>query len=411
MRIGYLIPQFPEQTHAFFWREVESLRAKGHYIRLISTRRPNTPCPHTFAKSAAAETLYLTPPRLGAVAGAAARGISVARHLWSLKETPPARRLIGTLWASAAAQLVAACRADRLDHLHVHSCGNAAHVAALAHRWGGPPYSLSLHGDLPVYGRDHKQKMRNAAFVAVVTRALQRQTHEDIGLPLNRLPVVPMGVDLGRFTPSPTPTRPARPFTFVTVARLQGCKGHRFALDALAQVPNATYRVVGHGPERANLEAHARATGVADRVVFTGPLDQDQVRQELLGADAFLLSSVGLGEAAPVSVMEAMACGKPVIVSVIGGTPDMIDSGVEGYLVDQHDTTGLATAMRSLIHDPDAASRMGLAARSRAENQFDHHANAAHLLACIRKAHSRRSEIWRDSGPIPGRPGAKLVGG
>ena len=176
MRIGYLIPQFPEQTHAFFWREVESLRAKGHYIRLISTRRPNTPCPHTFAKSAAAETLYLTPPRLGAVVGAAAHGLGVARHLWSLKETSPARRLIGTLWAPAAAQLVAACRADRLDHLHVHSCGNAAHVAALAHRWGGPPYSLSLHGDLPVYGRDHKQKMRNAAFVAVVTRALQRQT-------------------------------------------------------------------------------------------------------------------------------------------------------------------------------------------------------------------------------------------
>lgn len=392
MRIGYLIPQFPGQTHAFFWREVEALRAAGHHVRLISTRRPDTPCPHAFAAAAADETLYLTPPRPGAVAAAALRGPHAAGYLWGLKETSVPRRLKGALWAPAAAQLAALCRAERLDHLHVHSCGNAAHLAALSRDWGGPPFSLTLHGDLPVYGRDHRRKMRDASFVAVVTRALQRQVHRLVGLPLDRLPVVPMGVDLDRFTASSVPTPASTPdglraFTFVTVARLQTCKGHRFALDALARVPGAAYRVVGRGPDRDALEQHARAAGVADRVVFTGPLDQDAVRAELLDADAFLLPSIGLGEAAPVSVMEAMACGKPVIASVIGGTPDMIESGVEGHLVAQGDVAAIAAAMNALAGDPAAARRRGVAARARAERQFDHRANAARLLACIVRAH------------------------
>ncbi|MEE9403263.1 MAG: glycosyltransferase, partial [Algisphaera sp.] len=384
MRLGYLVPQFPAQTHAFFWREVQALRALGVDVQLISTRKPKTDCPHGFSKTAAAQTHYLLPPPPAAWRATFRQSpralANTARYVWNLKETPAPRRITGPLWTLAASELTRICQKHDLDHLHVHSCGQAAHLAALSQHLGAPPYSLTLHGDLPVYGPNQRSKMRSAAFVSVVTRALQHQVNQLVGLPLEKLPIIPMGVDLSHFTPFDTQRRTPQSFTFLTVARLQACKGHRYALEAIAKLPNVHYRIVGHGPDRAALESQAHALKIDDRVVFTGPLDENDVLKELHRADAFLLPSVGLGEAAPVSVMEAMACGKPVIASIIGGTPDMIDHGVEGHLVNQGDIPELTSAMRHLATHPQNRLSMGHAARQRALSQFDHHANAALLL-------------------------------
>jgi len=385
MRLGYLVPQFPTQTHAFFWREAQALREAGVHVRLISTRRPAETCPHAFATEAVGQTAYLTPPSVRGLASAVSAAGRVACYMRSLDETPLRQRAVAAATlAPAAAELAALCRRENLDHVHVHSCGNAAHVVALAERISGVPYSLTLHGDLSVYGHDHGSKMSRATLVSVVTRALQKQVHDAVGFPHDRIPVVTMGVDLECFQPAPAPPA-AGPFGFLTVARLHPSKGHRFALEALRQVPDARYTVVGQGSEQAGLETLVKTLGLTDRVGFTGPLGEAGIRDQIHCADAFLLPSVGLGEAAPVSVMEAMACGKPVVSSIIGGTPDMIDDGVEGYLVPQGDVPALATTMRRLAADPSDARCKGDAARRRAGRQFDHRQNAARLLDGIRR--------------------------
>ena len=101
-------------------------------------------------------------------------------------------------------------------------------------------------------------------------------------------------------------------------------------------------------------------------------------------AAVVLLTSIGQGEAAPVAVMEAMSCGLPCIVSIIGGTADMIRDGEDGLLVPQEDVEAIAAALRKLVTDPDLRRAMGQAARTSAEEKFDHHRNAIALYEAIR---------------------------
>jgi colanic acid/amylovoran biosynthesis glycosyltransferase len=112
-------------------------------------------------------------------------------------------------------------------------------------------------------------------------------------------------------------------------------------------------------------------------------MSESAVATALAQSDVLLLTSIGLGEAAPVAVMEAMASGIPVIASIIGGTPDMISDGVDGYLVPQEDVAAIAANLRRLAADKALRERIGHAARARAEREFDSRVLANRLLALI----------------------------
>ncbi len=396
IRLGYLVPEFPSLTHIFFWREAQALRALGVDLTWISTRRPSTACPHAFGAWAAAETHYVYPPRPATALASLLRsplgGARSLRYLASLRESSLAERARGLGLLACAADLAEFARRRSLDHLHVHSCAEAAHLAALAERLSGLPYSLTLHGDLPVYGHDHHAKMERATFVSVVTRDLHQQVARFVGLPPNRLPVVRMGIDSDFFTPGDRALPTEGAFHFVTVARLGESKGHRFALGALRALVDggvdAAYTIAGSGPDRALIEAEIARLGLSGRVTMAGSLDEGQVRDLLRSADAFVLPSVGLGEAAPVAVMEAMATALPVVCSIIGGIPELVTDGQEGFLVPQEDSAGLAGALRRLATDRDQRLGMGRAARRRAAAEFGAGRCAAALLDRIMASRS-----------------------
>lgn len=397
MRIGYLVPEFPSQTHAFFWREVASLRAQGLHVELYSTRRPaDDACRHDFAADARAQTTYLYPPPwLARAATCAMRPLRTMRalaYVAGLSQTPWKKRarLLGLI--PIAAEFAVRARDARLEHVHVHSCADAAHLAALARILGGPPYSLTLHGDMPVYGVDHASKMRGAAFVATVTRPLQQSVVEQIGLDVERVPVVWMGVDTQRFRPRQRAPDAKGRLHLATVARLNATKGHVHALEALRKLVDrgydVTYTIAGDGPHRAAIEADVERLHLGDRARLVGNLAEAQVEELLHACDVFVLTSVGLGEAAPVSVMEAMSCGLPVVSSIIGGTRDMIRDGEDGLLVAQGAEDEIERALARLADDLELRARIRSAARERATKTFDQHATAARLLGRIRAAHA-----------------------
>ncbi|MEM1012792.1 MAG: glycosyltransferase family 4 protein [Planctomycetota bacterium] len=389
--IGILVPEFPSQTHVFFWREVVALRSAGASIDLISTRKPpDDACRHDFAQEARSQSHYIWPPRVGSTTRLLASPRNLARglaYVRSLDESSVKQKARVTALLSSAVDLVTFCQDRNVRHIHCHSFADAAHVCAVAHLFGGPTYSLTLHGDLPVYGTDHRRKLEHCTAVGCDGPHLVPQL-ESLGYPTERVLPNWMGVDTSRFAPSDHDSEEGC-LRVITVARLNINKGHRFALRAMKRLVEAgrdiRYTLVGDGKIRDELRQEIRRLDLTDRVVLTGALGEDDVRRELLANDVFCLPSVGLGEAGPISVMEAMACGLPVIASRIGATPQMIRDGETGFLCHQQDVDGLAEAFDQLATDPARSQSMGRAARAYAVDNFDSRRTSLRLFAHIRR--------------------------
>ena len=351
MRIGYFVPEFPIQTHIMFWREIQSLRRQGETVILLSTRRANPgDCRHEFAGPATAETHYVFPPRVfAATSRLLARPASAMRclsYIAGLHESTIAERLKKLGLLLCAADLADfACR-EELDHIHVHSCAESAHVAAMCRLLGGPTYSLTLHGSLSVYGKDHASKMARASFVSTAGSHLIEPIVDETSYPRSRIMPNRMGIETRTFQPDDLPRARSLSLRLITVARLNACKGHQYALGALRRVLDqgldVCYAIVGDGPHRTEIEQCVNDLGLQTRVRLLGSRSEQEILSLLKEHDALVLPSVGPGEAAPVAVMEAMSCGVPTISSIIGSTPEMISDGVEGFLVDQTDEDGLA---------------------------------------------------------------------
>jgi glycosyltransferase involved in cell wall biosynthesis len=151
-----------------------------------------------------------------------------------------------------------------------------------------------------------------------------------------------------------------------TPSRLYTRKGHVHLLEAAALVPDTLFILAGDGPERVSLERHARQLGVEARVRFLG--QRQDIPQLLASCDLFVLPS--LSEGLPLTVLEAMAAGKPVVATAIGGTDEAVIHGETGLLVPPGNSAALATAIRTLVSDQRLAARLAQGGKSRVMERF-----------------------------------------
>ena len=190
----------------------------------------------------------------------------------------------------------------------------------------------------------------------------------------------------------PADVRASGPVRFVFSGRLVDWKGVQFLLDALSivgQQTAATLDVLGSGPMRAVLERQVAAAGLGEVVTFRGWMPQQQCATELAAADVFVLPS--LYECGGAVVLEAMACGLPVIATNWGGPADYLDASC-GILVDPGEpltfAKSLAEAMLLLANDPARRERMGAAGRQKAVQQFDWKRKIDQMVEIYRSAAS-----------------------
>jgi glycosyltransferase involved in cell wall biosynthesis len=173
------------------------------------------------------------------------------------------------------------------------------------------------------------------------------------------------------------------PLRAVTVARLRRPKDVMTLVRAIALLPPGSARatIVGDGPEREVLADEIRRLGVGGAVDLAG--ERDDVADMLAAADVFVLPT--LSEGLPMSVLEAMAAGLPVVAAAVGGVPELVDDGETGLLVPPGRPDAMAAALGRLAADPALRRRLGAAGRRRAEAHFD-------FEAC-RRAHV---ELYRE---------------
>jgi glycosyltransferase involved in cell wall biosynthesis len=210
----------------------------------------------------------------------------------------------------------------------------------------------------------------------VVSKAIEQKVREEgrVGAPMS---LIYNGVDLQRYNhQQPCCTLhddysiPESAPIVGVVARLEAEKGHRTLIDAwplvLTAHPEAWLLVVGEGSERNSLEAQAASLGVANRVVFTGR--REDVPAVTAALDISVLPSYR--EAQGLSVLEAMALGRPVVASEVGGIPEMIEDGVSGLLVPPNDSVALADAIIRLLSDHPFADMIARRGHDLAHDRF-----------------------------------------
>jgi glycosyltransferase involved in cell wall biosynthesis len=191
-------------------------------------------------------------------------------------------------------------------------------------------------------------------------------------------PLIPNGIPIGDCMMSDESRRDWRSCAgfsqgdvlLVCVARLSESKNHGFLIDTFSRLEsrkNVHLLLVGDGPLRSPLEAQVCERELKNRVHFLG--NRRDVAQILQASDVFVLASRREGN--PLSVMEAMAAGRPVIATAVGGVPELVVDGETGRLIPSGDIVSLANAIDSLVENPEIRQSMGRAAEKRAQAMFD----------------------------------------
>jgi glycosyltransferase involved in cell wall biosynthesis len=413
---------YPRVSETFIAHELAALEQRGLGLHIASLRHPYDALTHPVHGTVRAgvtylpEYLYEAPGRVlrahvRAFARAPRRYLR-ALGLWLadvLRDPSPNR---GRRFGQAG--VLAAELPPGAAHLHAHFLHTPASVARYAAVMTGLGMSLAGHAKDVWTTPDWelRSKLGDARFTVTCTAAGRARLD---ALRPGRVELVYHGLDRRLFAVPPcvgSPrdgSDPAHPVRLLAVGRFQPKKGYATLLDAVARVRGAIrLTVVGYGPLEAALRARAQALGLADRVTWAGALDQPAVRACYRASDLFLLASEvapdGDRDGLPNVVVEALSQGLPVVATRAAAIPELVVDGVHGRLVPPEDAGALAAAIDSLVADPDARHRMGVAGIARVAAGWDLDAGADRLAELLRTTLPAAAGAGARTAVTPGVP-------
>ncbi len=381
--------------------------AKPRLLVLTSTypRWQDDPEPafvHELSKRLTADfqVMVLAPHAHGAAVQETLDGVEVHRHRYApagwetlvneggmvgnLRKSPWKWSLVPGFFLSQAWVARRLIRRYRPDVIHAHWLVPQGFTMTLLNVFGRtPPFLVTSHGaDLySLRGRLlsalKRRIARSSAGMTVVSTAMREEAGR-IGMHPPRLDVLPMGVDFqGRFLLDTSGVRRADQLLFV--GRLVPKKGLVHLLDALplvlARRPTVRLTIVGFGPEEDALRSQVRRLGLEGKVEFRGALPQTELpvlyRNASLFVAPFVRDAVGDQEGLPVALMEAVACGCPVVAGDVQGIQDLLGAASADICVDPRDSGALSGAILVALDDPAGAEARALKLRQNVLQRLD----------------------------------------
>lgn len=352
-RIAYVLKVFPKLSETFVAREIAEIKKRGISVCILSIKRPEESVVHDIVEKAGLEkeTIY----------GSAHFSKALARF--------------------------------KPDLIHAHFATEATAAAIFLALQCKCPFTFTAHG-YDVYRRppaDFRQRAAKAAAVITVSEANRAHIVKTFDVPDKKIRTIPSGVDTNLFRPD---KQPGKLPLIVCVARLVPVKNLALLLSAcmILKTQGISFQcvIVGEGRSREDLEAMHGRLQLEKTVVFIGAADSAQVLDWWQRADVAVLSSIS--EGMPVSLLEAAACGVPIVATAVGGIPEFVETGETGYLVPPGEAALLAVCMKSLLLNPEKALRMGNAARKKVEQRFSITRQGDQLLALWTKIINKEVE-------------------
>jgi colanic acid/amylovoran biosynthesis glycosyltransferase len=410
MRIAYVIPVFPEIHNTFVLNQITGMIDRGHEVDLyplaLGDFEQGPSDVRAYALRNRVRHIRVPANRLERAGRAAQRMLQPRFWRRSVFDALDPRRG-GRTWSLVPLYTALSFASHgRYDVIHVQFGHLGPLIARLAVTGGvEAPIVTSFRGadatsHLPRNLPGYRELFRVGASFLPVSDALRARIVES-GAPSERTVVHHSGIDLARFPFEARRRDHGEPTRFLFVGRLVEKKGVSFALEAFAKVlvsaegaeitedlappprrrdtpqrgPVASFEVIGSGPMREELEARAQRLGVSDSVRFLGERSHEEVAIAMRRAHVLVAPSVtaesGDQEGIPNVLKEAMASGMPVIGTLHGGIPELVEDGVSGYLVPERDVGMLAERMRTLAMDPRSWAAQGAAGRAKVEGAFD----------------------------------------
>lgn len=279
----------------------------------------------------------------------------------------PGAYLWRTYGPAELAWLAGRLRDEHADILHVHTFGSHTLGVRAAKRVGIPVIRTE-------HGPDHysdwscalfrRWTLRHTDRVIAVSDFVRRTIAAYDPPSASRTQTILNGVDLVRF--AALPLHQAQQFTFSMTCRLEPVKQVHLAIEAVARVPGVRLNIAGDGSERPRLQALIERLGLADRVTLLG------FQQDAVPAIAASHAAINCSRHEPMSlsILEAMAMGRPVVAFANGGTPEIIEDRISGWLVEPPNVAEIARYLALASSSRDTAARYGENARLRIEAKF-----------------------------------------
>lgn len=365
-RICFLTTSYPDYPGSyrgsFVQRTALGLMERGHQISIVT--------PRVFKQSKRFE-------EIGAERIYRFSFLSEEKLLVQYERIPVVR--IVTYMLSGFLSCMRVLRRDRCQLIHAHFVVPAGLIAVLVGRALRVPVIVQAHGsDVTKYARLNSWMAQLSAFtvkkadhIVAVSDELRTILIQELGASADKITVRSCGVDIEQFRPIPR-DKAREQFGLsrqVSIVLLVGSLIRRKGIDSLLSAiaslaehnSNLLLLIVGDGPLHEQLAAQARELSIEEVVRFVGRRPSEEMPLWYSAADVFVLPS--LREGTPLSLLEALSCGVPVIVSRAGGMPEVVEDGKNGLLVDIGDPVGLGEKIDLLIGDSDLRQRFKEAAR------------------------------------------------
>jgi glycosyltransferase involved in cell wall biosynthesis len=288
----------------------------------------------------------------------------------------------------ALSKLYRLIKNEKPDIIHTHTA-KAGFLGRIAGRLAGVPIIVhTYHGHVlhgyysPIKTMVLRAMEKNLARITNSIIAVSSRVKSDLAeygvAPADKISVIPLGFNLDHFLECEKYRGEFRSELGLAndahlvgiVGRIFPIKNHRLFIEAASRLavlePTCRFIVVGDGAQRREMEQFAQQLGIGGRTHFTG-WRRDLAR---IYADLDVLAVSSNNEGTPVSAIEAMASGCPVVGTRVGGMPDIIKDGENGYLVSPKNPDELASGLLRMIRDPQKAHQMGKAGRAFAREQF-----------------------------------------